>query len=151
MFNYLHFDAKNRFVSILSSVVSNAQSQSAFKLPETQIHHKNYFHLQEGKNEDSAVRFDFTTIFSFKVHLSMVLNAQMSSLCSICSALTLSFSPSKLSSCVPSTPLAVNSAAYWSMFMDTSHRHTCWLFHSEMGRLCHRLLLMVGIELLSSI
>lgn len=59
-------------------------------------------------------------------------------------ALTLSFSPSKQSSCVPSTPLAVNSAAYWSMSMDTNHRHTCWLLHSRMGRLCHRLLLMVG-------
>lgn len=58
--------------------------------------------------------------------------------------LTFSFSLSKLSSCVPSTPLAVNSGAYCSMFMATNHRHTCWLFHSKMGRLCHWLLLLLG-------
>lgn len=37
----------------------------------------------------------------------------------------------------PSTPLAVNSGVYWSMFMPINQWQTCWLFHSRAGRFCH--------------
>lgn len=66
-------------------------------------------------------------------------------------SLTFSFSPSKRSSSIPSTPLAANSDAYSPMLMAVNHRHTCSLLHSATGRFCHMLLLLEAAKSSSSV